>query len=85
MGKLDRQRLAVVAIPLITILLIVFSWLNASAREIGEPMAALTPATGSVEFNANLRAAEKPVEMVGQYAWTSINGQIVESTYSMDP
>lgn len=41
--------------------------------------------TDSVEFEAEFRAAEKLPEVVGQYAWTSINGQVVESAYSTEP
>lgn len=41
--------------------------------------------TDTVRFGSDLRAGEKPVQLVGQYAWTSINGQVVESAYSTEP
>lgn len=85
MANRKRLSLALIAvIALVSVLAVLIPRLVANAQELPaqeEP----SVATDSVEFSADLRAEEKPVELLGQYAWTSINGNIVQSEYSADP
>lgn len=80
--KNSRFALAVAAVLLLLVALL--PWVASRAQE-----APLTPqaeaVTDTVRFGSDLRAGEKPAELVGQYAWTSINGQVVESEYSTEP
>lgn len=82
-----NRRILRVGIALMSILLLLgglLSWVVSSAQETSN-MAATAPVADSVRFGADLRAGEKPVELVGQYAWTSVNGDVVQSDYSTEP
>lgn len=87
----DRKtRLAAVLVAVAVVLAVLVTWTVAGAQEVpenpendetGDNSAA---PSDSLRFGADLRAAEKPVEVVGQYAYTSVNGNVLESSYSSE-
>lgn len=70
------------ALALVLTLVVGFSWLSAGAQEDPGQGTALVPDTDSVDFNASLRAGDKPVEVTGQYAYTYVNGHELISGYA---
>lgn len=74
----------------LTVLVLLSSWVVATAQTEGAPPVPLTPAADSVTFTAPLQAGEKTPEVVGQYAYTYVRGVNGEehsllSGYSEDP
>lgn len=72
-----------VAVVLALLGLLVFG-IKAQAEE-GERQAGLSSVSDTVDFSAELQAGDKDPEVVGQYAQTTINGQVVKSEYSTEP